>query len=114
MTIAKVILSGSTDGRQLEIAATATAGDLVHTAHATSLDEVWLWAAVAGAVAADLTIEWGGVTSTDDLSKVTIPAADGYKLVIPGLLITNSLVVRAFASSTNLINVVGYVNRHTP
>ena len=35
-------LSGGTDGKNIKVAATATAGTLLHTAHATALDRVWL------------------------------------------------------------------------
>ena len=45
-TFSKTILSGSTDGRGIKVAATATAGPLIHTgsATATTLDEFWLYA----------------------------------------------------------------------
>ena len=43
-TFTKLKLSGSTDGKQIKVSQTATAGTTIHTAHATSLDEVWLWA----------------------------------------------------------------------
>ncbi len=45
-TFSKTILSGSTDGRGIKVAATATAGTLVHTGSstATTLDEIWLYA----------------------------------------------------------------------
>ena len=43
-TYSKVKLSGASDGLNNKIAATSSAGDTVHTAHATALDEVWLYA----------------------------------------------------------------------
>jgi hypothetical protein len=33
--------------------------------------------------------------------------------VIPGICLTGSLVVRAFAATTNVISIAGYVNRIT-
>ena len=36
-TFTKVVLSGSTDGKQIKVAATATT---IHTASATALDEI--------------------------------------------------------------------------
>jgi hypothetical protein len=43
-TFSKLVLSGSTDGRMVLVAATATLGTTIHTAHATDQDEIWLWA----------------------------------------------------------------------
>ena len=36
-TFSKTILSGSTDGRGIKVAATATAGTLIHTGSATAI-----------------------------------------------------------------------------
>jgi hypothetical protein len=44
---------------------------------------------------------------------VSIAADSGMTLIIPGLLLQNSLVVKAFAASANVINLNGYVNRIT-
>ena len=111
--ITKVILSGSTNGRQIKVVATGTAGTTIHTAHATATDEVWLWAVNSDTTDRKLTIEFGGVTAPDDLIEVTIPAEDGYYAVVPGLPLTNSLVIRAFAASANVIIIHGFVNRIT-
>lgn len=107
----KEILSGSTNGRRIKVAATATPGTLLHTAHATSLDEVTLFAHNSSTSPVKLTIEWGGTTAPDDTLEVTIPAEDGETVVVPGLVLTNSLVVRAFAATTNVITIAGFVNR---
>ena len=42
-TFSKTILSGSTDGKQIKVAATATAGTLIHTGSTTpaTLHEIW-------------------------------------------------------------------------
>lgn len=111
MAFTKVKLSGGTDGRNVKIAATATAGTLLHTAHATNLDEVWLWACNTDTSARKLTIEFGGVTAPDDLHEVTLAPESGLVLVVPGLLVSNAVVVRAFAATTNVVVVNGYVNR---
>ncbi len=113
-TITKLNLSGSTSGRPVKVVATATAGTLVHTAHATDLDELWLWAVNSDTVDRKLTIEAGGVTAPDDLIEFTVPAEDGLHLVIPGIPYTGSVVVRAFAAAANVVTVSGYVNRITP
>jgi hypothetical protein len=113
-TYSKQLLSGSTNGRGILVAATATAGTLIHTAVSgtSSLDEIWLYAHNTSATAVKLTIEWGGVTSPNDLIEVTIPVdGTGLVLVAPGLLLQNGLVVRAFAGTANVLNIFGYVNR---
>lgn len=116
-TFSKTILSGSTDGKAILVAATATAGTLIHTGSstATTLDEVWLYAMNTDTTARKLTIEWGGVTAPNDLIELTIQPEAGLTLVAPGLLIkgnaSSALVVRAFAASANVVTIHGYVNR---
>ena len=110
-TFSKLKLSGSTDGKQIKVAATATAGTTIHTSHATALDEVWLFAVNSDTTARKLTIEWGEATAPDGNIEVTIPAESGYLMVVPGLVLTNSLVVKAFAATANVILVNGYCNR---
>lgn len=112
-TFTKVKLSGSTDGKMIKVAATATLGTTIHTAHATSLDEVWLYAVNSDTTNRKLTIEFGGATSPDNLIEVTIPAESGLVIVVPGLLLSNSLVITAFAATANVVMVGGYVNRIT-
>lgn len=118
-TFSKLILSGSTDGRAIKVAATGTPGTTIHTGSstATTIDEVWLYAMNTDTTARKLTIEWGGTSSPDDLIEVTVAAESGLLLVTPGLLIKGNasaaLVVRAFAASANVITLHGYVNRIT-
>ena len=110
-TYTKTLLSGSTNGRQIKVAATATPGTTIHTAHATAYDEVWLWAVNSDTTARKLTIEYGGTTAPDDLIEVTVPAEGGLMLVVPGWVLTNSLVVKAFCASANVVTIGGFVNR---
>jgi hypothetical protein len=115
-TFSKLVLSGSTDGRAIKVAATGTPGTTIHTGSATAatLDEIWLYATNTDTTARKLTIEWGGVSSPDDLIELTIPAESGLTLVAPGLLIKGNatpLVVRAFCASANVVTIHGYVNR---
>jgi len=112
-TFTKQLLSACTDGRPILIAATGSAGTTVHTAHASSTDEIWLWASNTASTSKKLTIELGGTSDPDDQIEVGIPAESGLVLVLPGLLLTNSLVVKAFSATTNVVNVVGFVNRIT-
>jgi hypothetical protein len=115
-TFSKEILSGSTDGRAIKVAATATPGTTIHTgsATATTYDEVWLYATNTDTTDRKLTIEWGGTSSPDDLIEFTVKAENGLYLMVPGLILKGNatpLVVRAFAATTNVITISGYVNR---
>ena len=115
-TYSKHVLSGTpADGRNVKVAATATAGTLIHTAIAgtSDLDEIWLYACNTSGSDVKLTIEYGGVASPDDLSEVTITAEAGWVLVVPGMLLQNSLVIKAFAAAANVVMINGYVNRIT-
>ena len=117
-TFSKELLSASTDGRAIKVAATATAGTLIHTGSttATTIDEVWLYAVNSDSTDRKLTLEWGGVTVPDDLIEVTIGAEAGLVLLAPGLLIkgnSTALLVRAFAATANVVDIHGYVNRIT-
>lgn len=120
-TFSKLILSGSTDGRGVLITPTATAGETLHTGPTDSgeIDEVWLYAYNSHSAVVDLTVEFGGVTSPDDLIRQTLPlaSASNYAGLIPiceGLIIRGNatpLVVKAFASVADKVSVFGYVNR---
>ena len=112
-SVSRIPLSGSTHGRAIKVAATATAGTLIHTgtSSTTDCDVVTLYAYNSSASAVNLTIEWGGVSDPDDLIKLSIPATSGLTLVAPDLVIRNSLVVRAFAGTTNVVTIQGFVNR---
>lgn len=117
-TFSKELLSASTDGRAIKVAATATAGTLIHTGSttATTIDEIWLYAVNSDSTDRKLTLEWGGVTVPDDLIEITIGAEAGLVLLAPGLLIkgnSTALLVRAFAATANVIDIHGYVNRIT-
>lgn len=108
-----VKLSGGTDGKNIKVAATATAGTLIHTAHATAIDKVELWAMNTSAAPVKLTIEWGEATAPDGNIESTIPAESGPICVVPKFPLTNSLTVRAFAGSANVIVINGGVDRIT-
>ena len=117
-TYSKTKLSGSTDGRAIKVVQTSTAGDTIHTGSgtATTYDEVWIYAQNTSASDVKLTLEWGGTTSPNDLIEVTIGTEAGLVLVAPGLLIKGNaspLIVKAFAGTTNVITLHGYVNQIT-
>jgi hypothetical protein len=115
-TYSKLVLSGSTDGRPIKVAATATPGTTIHTASstATHYDEIWLYAHNTDSAARKLTIEWGGTSSPDDIIELIVGAESGLLLIVPGLVLKGNgtpLVVKAFAASANVVTIHGYVNR---
>jgi hypothetical protein len=113
----KLPLGGSTGGRPIKVAQTATAGTLIHSTPDASatIDEIWLYANNTDTTDRKLTLEYGGVTSPDDLIEITIPAESGLVLIVPGLILSGTGTaprdVRAFAATANVINITGYVNR---
>lgn len=119
-TYSKVLLSGSSGGRPVKVAATGTPGTTIHATgtSATTIDEIWLYAMNTDSTDHKLTLEYGGTTSPDDLLEVTIVAESGLVLLVPGLVLTgdgaSARTVRAFAASANVITISGYVNRITP
>ena len=115
-TFSKQVLSSSTDGRGILVAATATAGTTIHTGSSTEsvIDEVWLYAVNTSDSEVKLTVEYGGTTSPNDLIEFTVPAEAGLYLTVPALLIKGNatpLVVRAFAAIADVIVIHGYINR---
>lgn len=118
-TFSKQLLSGSTNGRLINVTATSTAGTLIHATGTSStiIDELWLYAVNSSASDVKLTIEYGGTTAPNDHIEFTVKAENGLYLIVPGLVLTGTGVaannVRAFAGTTAVINVGGYVNRIT-
>ena len=111
-TVTKQILSGSTNGKGIKVVATSTPGTTIHTAVSgtSSMDEIWLWAYNGHTADVILTIEWGEATVPDGNTIITIPFKQGRFCVVDGRLLNNSLVVKAFASITNVVIIDGFVN----
>ena len=114
--ITKQLLSGSTNGMPVKVVAVASAGTTIHTAVSgtTDMDEIWIWAHNTSTAGCKLTIEWGENTDGDGDAthiEVTIPPEEGLMQVIPGLLLQNGKVVKAFAATTDVIMLTGFVNR---
>ena len=107
-------LSGSTHGRGIKVTGTGTGSTVtVHTGQAstTLVDVVTIYAMNSDTVGRLLTLEWGGTTDPDDHIDMVIPAngAGLVPVVIDGV-IRNSLVIKAFAETANVITLHGFVN----
>lgn len=112
-TYSRLKLSGSTDGKGIDVTATSIgSGVTIHTAHATALDHITLYAANTHSADVVLTVGWGG-TSDPDLFTVTVPFGSGLVLIAAELPLTNSLVVKAAGGTGSVIQLYGYVNRVT-
>lgn len=116
-TFVKRKLSGSTDGRGIKVVATASAGTTIHTAvagtTAGTFDEIWLYAYNDDTSVRTLTIEFGGTTDPDDNIVIALEPQAGAVLVVPGFILQNSCVVKAFADSANKVVIFGYINNMT-
>ena len=115
----KINLSGSTQGKAIKVAATTSSGTTIHATGTSSsvIDEVWLYAYNSSASSVLLTIQFGGTTAVDNDIKLNIPATAGLTLVVPGLRLTGTRAaansILAYAGTTNVVTVSGYVNRIT-
>lgn len=132
ITINKILLSGSTDGRSIGV--TATQGvtyNTIHTAQSgatSTIDEVYLYAVNNFSETLWLALEIGS-SQTQNTMMVDIPAKVGPQLVLPGLLLLGSATAandivayvgnpgglsQSLATSGNTpLSVYGYVNRIT-
>jgi hypothetical protein len=119
MAISKEVLSGSTRGRGVLVAATSSTGTTIHTTgtSATTTDEIWLYATNNHTAAVVLTIEYGTTGAANEII-LTIPQKTGLTIVLAGLVLRGDgsagEVVTAFAGTTNVITLHGYVNRIAP
>jgi hypothetical protein len=89
-------LSGSTQGKGIKVVQTSTLGNTIHatTTSATTVDRLYLWAvnsqAAATASTVLLTLEFGGVTSPDNLIQVPIPGQAGEVQLCDGHSVTGT------------------------
>lgn len=116
-TYSKVALSGSTQGKAIKVAQTASTGTTIHATGTSSsvIDEIWIYAYNSDSSARLLTVQYGGTTAVDNDIKVTVPPQSGLTLVVPGLTLTGTgtaaNTVYAYAATSNVITISGYVNR---
>lgn len=115
--VSKRKLSGSTDGRNIKVVATASVGTTIHTAVSGTVagtwDEVWLWAYNSSGSSIALTVQWGNTATPDDDIKITLAPTSGLVPIVPGLPLQNGAVVRAYAGSANVVTIAGYANAVT-
>lgn len=116
-TAVKRKLSGSTDGRGVKVVATASAGTTIHTAvsgtTAGTFDEIWLFGYNGDSGSVTLTIQFGGTSTPDDDMIITLGSKTGLQLLVPGLILQNATIVKAYASVANVIILSGFVNAIT-
>ena len=114
-TFTKQLLSESTNGKSIDVTADAHGSAVtIHQAVSgtSSLDEVWLYCLNVQTGDILLTLTWGDNTDEEDgYIQVTIPGQSGLIQVVPGLLLQNSLYIKAYASVANKLMIHGFVNR---
>jgi hypothetical protein len=111
MAYSRIPLSGSTNGRPIPVAATATPGTTFHTAQSgtTFVDVVTLYATNTDTTIRTLTLEWGGTGVGNNMVFQLPPKAT--VLLFTDLVIQNSLVCAAFCDVASVVNLAGFVNR---
>ena len=113
-TFSKRNLSASSYGNNINVNTTSHSTLTIHTTGTGGhMDEIWLYATNHSGSDVKLTTEFGGAGSTEHWSEVTIGAEAGGVLVVPGLLLQNGLLVKAFAAAANVVMINGFVNRIT-
>ena len=116
-TYSRMGLSGTTNGRTLNVTATAggASSQTIHTAvtGTSSWDEIYIWASNASAVVATLTIEWGGTSDPNDLicKALSIPANSPPIPGVTGEVLQNGILCKVFSGTSGVINITGYINR---
>lgn len=116
-TISRIVLSGSTNGRQIGVVASSSPGTTIHTGSTATnfLDMLYLYAHNFATSVRQITVEFAG-TSSEDKIVYRVPAQDGLYKLVEGYVMqgaTTALVTRAFGTATAGLSLGGYVNRAT-
>ncbi len=117
-------LSGSTNGKPINVTASSSPGTTIHTATSNSTpgaggiwDEIWVWISFDTLIGIPLfaVSEFGGATSPDNVFRIQPMYQSGTQLIIPGLILQNSKVLKIWQTATTSGNlcVSGFVNRIT-
>lgn len=115
MTVAKAelhLLSQSTNGKGILLDLTATPGSHIHTAADGSyIDLLTLWVVNTSSNIQTVTFEWGGTTSPDNVVEQKFPAKQGFQRLEELVPLAGGEVLRAFASTDNVVVIYGKVTR---
>ena len=103
--MAKWASASSGDGQLIQVAATSTPCTLVHETRTGSVpqERIRIVATNNHSATVTLTIEWGGTTSAD-IIEVDLASHSG-PVEICDWALTQGAVIRAFAGTTNVINL---------
>lgn len=113
-TISRNILSGSTHGRPLALAADSGNFTAVHTGPTTAADliEIYLYLSNISTSQEIVTIAIGG-TADGDKIKVKVPA-ESTVLALPGITIKgdggSGVAITAASTTAAKVNATGYIN----
>ena len=110
--ITPLFLSGSTNGRGINVTATVPSGaDTVHAAAAGTdqMEYVTIEGVNTHTATVTLTLEYGG-TGAGDKITIQIGPDRGFSVVVDRLPINNGLVIRAYASVSGVVNLFGQVS----
>jgi hypothetical protein len=90
--------------------ATNSPGTAIHRAShgSASYDELWIYAHNTDVSAVNLTVQWGGIEPSNYITAQIDPSS-GFYTVVPGLLLQDNLLVRAFCDVSNKVVINGYV-----
>jgi hypothetical protein len=120
MAVTKIPLSASTHGRAVLVAATSiAAGTTVHTASSGTSngtgDVLFLMVSNTSTAPVTLTLGWGGVVDPNDLIVDAWPVPPGTPplWIVKGLILRNSLVIRAAGGSANVLLIEGWADRYS-
>jgi hypothetical protein len=104
-------LSSTTNYLPVNVVSTvSTSPTVLHTAHATNIDELWFSAFNYGNLDALLTLTLGGA-ATHQRMGITIPAQRGLVTVLPGYRVSGGIIIGAFCNIANTVSITGSINR---
>ena len=116
-TYSKQLLSASSQGQPITVAATSSTGTTIHATGTSSsvIDEVWLYANNTSTSPVLLTVQFGGTGSVQHAKPITLSPQSGDVLIVAGLPLTGTgsaaSTIAAFAATASVITISGYVNR---
>lgn len=109
-TFSIVPLSGSTDFKGIKITTTASPGDTVHTAQASTTlpDLVTLFLTNTDTSARPYKVQWGGTTSPDDFRFIGVLLPGETREICRQEPIRNALVIKVASITMTWVDGVSY------